>query len=78
MHFNWGIFWAILAAFAVRGIVRLLWRPIAEHDRETRERKPAQLRPVKAMCYFQLTPGGAASAKIGASYALGHGIGFIL
>jgi hypothetical protein len=24
-EFNWGVFWAILAAFAVRAIIRVVW-----------------------------------------------------
>jgi len=36
--FNWGVFWAVLAAFSVRGILRVIWHPVAQRDKERRER----------------------------------------
>ena len=44
LDFNWGIFWAVLAAFAVRGIFRVIWRPIAKRDQERRDKAEAMKR----------------------------------
>jgi hypothetical protein len=30
LDFNWGVFWAILAALALRGIGRNIWRTLSK------------------------------------------------
>jgi hypothetical protein len=44
LDFNWGVFWAILAVFALRGIWRdTIGQSIARHNEEVRRRKSMSL-----------------------------------